>query len=257
MFAKFFPTAPSVLQQKKGRSKTVQEKKHLAPANRAVPPGAAPVPESKARSTRDGASGEDGLATITNGDPDYAPQGSTLQDDFDHAQGDLLNGVGSASSASTVSSVFSAANQPPPPTTYGAAHSFLTPLTTTDSSPSGKTISPPPVSMNCVKTSPEVASRRTDAVELTSTSTIPVALLDTAPPLRLHARPAGRDAKGCKVVYDPELDKKLSSKEKRSRKVQYKEFGEEVRPSMLEVTGFTQLRTGTHAVLDAFKVKNV
>ena len=42
------------------------------------------------------------------------------------------------------------------------------------------------------------------------------------------ARPGKGEVKGFKAVYDPDLDKSLKGKEKRSRQVQFSPFGEEV-----------------------------
>ena len=230
MFAKFFPTAPSVLQQKKSRSKTSPEKKQVPSAALAVTPGAEPAPELTAHSsTRDAVGGEEGFAATVNGDATSTGVNLNIPDESEHAQGDLLNGVGSASSTSTASSVFSAINQQPSMATYGTAHSFLTPLTTTDSSPSGKAVSPPPVNMFRANSPPEVTSRRSEGqVELGPISPTRMAPLGASHSSRTHARAPGKESKGCKAVYDPELDKKLSSKERRSRKVQYKDFGQEV-----------------------------
>lgn len=242
MFAKFFPTAPSVLQQKKSRSKTSQEKRQVSSAALAVTPGAESAPELTAHSsTRDAVGPEEFLAATVNGDANSAGINSNVHDESEHAQGDLLNGVGSASSTSTASSVFSAINQPPSMATYGTVHSFLTPLTTTDSSPSGKAVSPPPVNMFRANSPSGLTSRRSEnAVELGPTSPTRTAPLGTPLFSRTHARAPGKEIKGSKAVYDPELDKKLSSKERRSRKVQYKDFGQEVsfyscpfRPSLL------------------------
>jgi len=230
MFAKFFPTAPAVLQQKKGRSKPAQEKKQGASAALDVASDAASAHELTAHfSTRAPAGGGEAFVTIVNGDANIAEPSSMIQDENEHAQGDLLNGVGSASSTSTASSVFSATNHPPTMAHYGGAQSFLTPLTNTDSSPSGKAASPPPVNLSCAKVPPEVMSTRLGgATELAPVSPTATALLNTPLPPRLPARPSGREVKGSKAVYDPDLDKKLSSKEKRSRKVQYRDFSEEV-----------------------------
>ena len=48
-------------------------------------------------------------------------------------------------------------------------------------------------------------------------------------PPALSARPGKGEVKGHKAVYDPDLDKTLKGKEKRSRQVQFSPFGEEVR----------------------------
>ncbi|KAI9874321.1 MAG: histone methyltransferase set1, partial [Pleopsidium flavum] len=230
MFAKFFPTAPSVLQQKKGRSKTAQERKQVASAALGVAPDTAPAPKPTTHfsSKATAAGGEADFITIVNGDANIAELTSVTQDENEHAQGDLLNGVGSASSTSTASSVFSATNHSHTMANYGGAQSFLTPLTATDSSPGAKTLSPPPVNLFRPKSPPEVMSTRlVGAIERAPASPTVTTLLNTPPPSRSIARPSQGEVKGSKAVYDPDLDKKLSSKEKRSRKVQYRDFGEE------------------------------
>lgn len=229
MFAKFFPTAPSVLQQKKSRSNVTPEKKQSTSSTVAETPGAAPGLETGGvPATRDAAAGQEYFAAIIDGDS------SNIQEENENAQGDLLNGVGSASSTSTVSSVFSATNQPQPMTTYGVSQSFLTPLTTSDSSPSGKTSSPPPISLARERSSPGAMSRLSEtAVERILPSPVATAAAESLTPPSLTARLSGRVVKGNKVVYDPELDRKLTSKERRARKVQYSDFGEEVSSSCL------------------------
>lgn len=47
-------------------------------------------------------------------------------------------------------------------------------------------------------------------------------------PAALSARPGKGEVKGFQAVYDPDLDKTLKGKEKRSRQVQFSPFGEEV-----------------------------
>lgn len=233
MFAKFFPTAPSVLQQKKSRSKSAQEKKHVGSSALDVHQDPSPAPGFTAQVSAQAATGEgETFVTFANDGANFAEPTSMMQDESEHAQGDLLNGVGSASSTSTASSVFSGTNHPPTMANYGGAQSFLTPLTNSDSSPSGKAVSPPPVISTCAKTPPEVTSTRLEGtVQLAPASPIAVAGSNIQPLLRLTARPSGREVKGSRAIYDPELDKKLSSKERRSRKVQYRDFGEEVSPS--------------------------
>ena len=51
----------------------------------------------------------------------------------------------------------------------------------------------------------------------------------TAPPsTRLQARPGKGQVKGFVAAYDPQLDKTLSAAEKKTRRVEYKSFGEQV-----------------------------
>ena len=221
-YADFFPTAPSVLQQKRFKAAQLRRR-----------PKSPPISESKPSSTSS-------LSTAQPEKPappncgDYGRLGTentlTTQDESECVPGDLLNGVGSASSTSTTSSIFS--------TSHGAVYrphtndvqksTSLTPLTTADSSPPPNLLGSPnnsrlPNGPSQGTKSNRSPSRHKDMeASVASTSKFP------RPLKRLQARPGAGEAKGLKVVYDPDLDKKLSSKERKSRQPQYEPFGQEV-----------------------------
>lgn len=214
-FADFFPTAPSVITQRKSsklsdtdktrlrrpdeRVEDAHTKDHLVRAPLNSPTRVSPSP------TR-----QDNLAKLANNT--LAPEES------DHFAGDLLNGVGSASSSSTASSVFSAplANAAMP----GANQlhiSTLTPLTNSDSPPIGKSTSPITDSISHTA----IGSHNAMATQHQGSMTP----LHTPPAYRRSARDVHAQVKGSKCTYDPELDKNLNSKDKRKAKAQFEEFG--------------------------------
>lgn len=140
--------------------------------------------------------------------------------------GDLLRGLGSASSlTSTASSVFSNNNNASAHTRHVSTANGLTPLTShTDSSPAKG---------NSPHVSADMAARN-GAFSIPS-SHGPLASAHTpdlsAPPLlerRAMLPPPGK-AKGYRVVWDPELDGKLSKEERKRATPRKKEFGTEVR----------------------------
>lgn len=100
--------------------------------------------------------------------------------------------------------------------TNGLPTNYLTPLTHTDS-PRGKLVSP-----------------SSDSIGYGSSSTVQngtsqphnaMTPLHTPPAHRKQARDPELRPKGSKCTYDPELDKSLSSKDKRKGKATYEEFG--------------------------------
>ncbi|KAL2439041.1 Histone-lysine N-methyltransferase, H3 lysine-4 specific [Exophiala dermatitidis] len=212
-FADFFPSAPSVigtkssrldadkprLRQTEGRVEDALDKDSIAHAalNSAT---SLPPPSAK----------QDNAAKLTN----Y----SVVQEDIEQFSGDILNGVGSASSSSTASSVFSAplANAAMSGTNH-LQFSTLTPLTNSDSSPNAKLISPTTDSTSTV-----LIDNNNAASALHQGSMTP---LPTPPAHRRFARDSNSHIKGTKCTYDPELDKSLSSKDKRKSKAQFEDFG--------------------------------
>lgn len=174
--------------------------------------------------------------------------------------GDLLNGVGSASSlASTVSSVFSN-NQTTMSSYPGQTSSLhaLTPLTNTDSSPPGKPLSPRSAklsddTMHATTTSPYTAPSADLSQNVSETMT-PV---HTPPEHGRQARPGPGEPKGFRLFYDPMLDPKLSQlsqSEQKKPKPRYKTFGEQDDPSpppdpRLAIAGYTSgnyvIKTGS------------
>ncbi|KAI1138962.1 histone H3-K4 methyltransferase Set1 [Hypoxylon sp. FL0543] len=139
-------------------------------------------------------------------------------DDTESLQGDILNGVGSASShASTASSVFtsSAALN----ASSRASNSNLTPLTTVGS----------PINSSHVQTAKQRTSTIHNATgKYDSTSSImATGPLSTYPGVakRLPARDPSLTIKGTKCVHDPLTDKSLSSNDRKTMKPKYKDIG--------------------------------
>lgn len=227
-FADFFPTAPSVLQQK--RSKASQDRRrHLSPSTGQVcsssAPSAAPVPF-------DGQGEGDPLANgVPNGHLNTVTNSLTHEEN-DIANSDIAHEIGSTSSTSTTSSIFSAVNRDANMAHHDGPQksTSLTPLTNTDSSPRANgNISPPKRRINEERLSVENSAFPPPVEQLEGTSTYqglnPIyAQLPNAP----SARPGKGEVKGFKAIYDPDLDKTLKGKEKRSRQVQFSPFGEEV-----------------------------
>jgi [histone H3]-lysine4 N-trimethyltransferase SETD1 len=211
-FADFFPTAPSVLQQRKS-SKAALQRSKSHPDVKQEPPGDASTKSFSARSVgRE--SNIDAPKPAKHADD---TKRSTTTDEMDSLPGDLLNGAGSASSTSTASSVFSSAHQPHS-TTYphGNPLHALTPLTNSEFSPPEKVVSP-------LHEIDAGAGKDAKVASISATMTP----IQTPPSFHLSARPSGLVVKGCKAIYDPELDKKTPSKDKRKLKIQYADFGTE------------------------------
>ena len=217
-FEGFFPSAPSVQQQKRKRAALDRERLELAEVNSngaSSPADAEPAPTQ-------------------NGVKRPRLSSHTAQDNVNSDAGDLLNGVGSASSLnSTASSVFSQNGHSITSNRQGAScgsHS-QTPLTVPESSPDGHRPSTPRPSKSQVpynSSFPEgydKGSSQSDPARATSSSSRTHQSLQ-----RPRSRPANGEAKGEKSVYDPDLDPKLSKKERRNPnlKIRYGKFGEKV-----------------------------
>ncbi|KAK5017806.1 histone methyltransferase set1 [Cryomyces antarcticus] len=222
-FASFFPAAPTVSQKRKISDLDDQRshKRNLADQ--------APLSDNVLPLERGSGIHEDAKSLISR---DSRKRTDTHDDEDMHQaeSGDLLNGVGSASSlASTVSSIFSNNNSHsgPYPAATSGSHT-LTPLTNTESSPLGKTFSPrstkgPHDHIHMEDASPYSAPTAELQVDMTETITP----IHTPPQNELQARPPPGEVKGFRAVYDPELDTKIPSKERKKLKVRYKIFGEE------------------------------
>ena len=230
-FADFFPTAPSVLQRK--RSRAAEERRdavsasfggdsphHRQPANTRLA-------KSEARSDHFQASG-------LKGHPD--PTSSLLiQEEGDSNQGDLLNGVGSASSSSTASSVFSASNRMLiPANQQGSNHSASwTPLTHVDASPSHDAMDSPSPNRSCKETIPAGHTKRPSTKGNDEKIFQSSRIKTDKPAKRLSARPPEGEVKGERLQYNPEDDLRLKRKENRKEfkvaKPVYVLFGQEVR----------------------------
>ncbi|KAK8067197.1 hypothetical protein PG997_013944, partial [Apiospora hydei] len=155
-------------------------------------------------------------------------------DDTESAQGDILNGVGSASShASTTSSVFSANNQSASLNNFSsrASNSNLTPLTNAGSSPSSSHI-PPSSQLNLQRNKQQTTSGASQLSEVTRTQDGTSASHTTTSTSsssahrhgivdRIPARDPARQIKGIKRTHDPLTDKKLSSTDRKPQKPVY------------------------------------
>jgi histone-lysine N-methyltransferase SETD1 len=220
-FAQFFPSAPRAAKDKAKEREKVRSQISESPSI----PSVADTQVAPATSrVEDVASHQ--LSSESNISAESAPPPAA--EDNESIQGDLLNGVGSASShtSSSVSSVFSAPTQQANMSTFGGPRnvSNLTPLTNTDSSPSRIT------SPNQYKTGTQATISSGFATDKATTQNFDAhahnALADqNSPALRVHARDPNKGVKGEKCTYDPLLDHKLGDREKKKAKTQYKEFG--------------------------------
>ena len=227
-FADFFPTAPSVLQQK--RSKASQDRRrHQSPsAGQSSLAGAFPAPPVPSDV---GCEGDN----LPNGTPNghlNTTQNPPTHEENEIANSDIAHEVGSTSSTSTASSVFSTVNRDANMAHHDGPHksTSLTPLTNTDSSPQANGNISPPKKRNYeehLSVGNSALSPLRDQLEGASAYR-GFDLARAQLPAALSARPGKGDVKGFKAVYDPDLDKTLKGKEKRSRQVQYSPFGEEV-----------------------------
>ncbi len=214
-FADFFPTAPSVITQRKSSKLSDLDKTRLRQPEERVED--AHAKDGLARTSTN-------LSTVVSHSPTkqdspakFAINGLN-QEDGDQFAGDLLNGVSSASSSSTASSVFSAplANAAMAGTNHLHLNT-LTPLTNSDSPPNGKSMSP------LADCNSRIATDGNDAMTgLHQGSMTP---LHTPPASRRQARDLKSQVKGTRCTYDPELDKNLNSKDKRKLKAQFEDFG--------------------------------
>ncbi len=225
-FADFFPTAPSVLQQKRSKASQDRRTHRHSSVGHSQYSRSLPAPPVPPNGEPEGAIPVTGLA---NGEIDTMPQ-SLTQEDSECVNGDIAHEVGSASSTSTASSIFSAGQRDVHVVYQNGLHksTSLTPLTNIDSSPRANGINfspkrsihdqhlPPPNTLKS-PSSPQLShsNNRTPSHALSSR--------------RPQARPGKGEIKGFKAVYDPDLDKALRGKEKKSRQAHYQPFGEEVR----------------------------
>ena len=234
-FADFFPTAPSVLQQK--RFKASQDRR----AHQSSSPGNSKYSHSAHAppALTDGAlGGSVPAAGLTNGETTTMPR-SLAQEDSECINGDLAHEVGSASSTSTASSIFSAGQKEAHTGHQYGPHksTSLTPLTNIDSSPRPNGINSSPkrsiqdqhLLSTRVLRSPS-SPQSSHASKLGSDSLT----LSRRP----QARPGKGETKGFKAVYDPDLDRNSRAKDKKSRlPVHYQPFGEEVSFPLLNNEG--------------------
>jgi len=152
----------------------------------------------------------------------------------------VMKGVGSANSlsSSAPSSVFShpqldmsAATQYAPGASGPPA---LTPITNTESSPPTKMLSPRAAKRTYDQMQNGVSSPRAQDVSSQNASET-ITPIQTPPDPPNDARPGPKETKGIKCTYDPELDEKLSSSDRKRYKARYKAFGAEVRSTSTQI----------------------
>ena len=188
-----------------------------------------PREASKSAKLTNGASSLDPRLQSASSSSDAQPSKhyrSPDSDDMHQADsGDLLHGVGSASSLnSAASSVFSHNSQAFAQNRKGSLANGFTPLTSnTDSSP------PKNSSPRHLKSSTDMASTN----GASAASLVPAFDATPEPTLSRKQRPQmlppPGTAKGYRVVWDPELDNKLSKEERKRATPRRREFGTEVR----------------------------
>ena len=190
-----------------------------------APEHLATIPASKAVKLTNGELSSPSLpyrnSAAANGLAHLSPVADELQPS---EHGDLLRGVGSASSlGSTASSVFSQNSRG---ASYNRKSSFangLTPDTHLTDSSTPKSYSPNPLKAVSEMAAPNgVATSSQPSTSVTSP--MPVERRTSRPQL---FPPSGR-AKGYRAVWDPELDGKLSKEERKRATIRRKEFGTEV-----------------------------
>lgn len=224
-YADFFPTAPSVLQQKRSRA-TQYRKRQKSPLSEVALPDHASSNSTTVLVERTIPNGN--LTNGAFGEQVMVEPNPAAHDEIDSTQGDILNGVGSASSSSTTSSIFSTNNRKLGLVNRngGCPSTTLTPLTNSDSSPPTASKSPPCSKLEIQPDSfsnPPMTGPRAQEITQAPAVLSPESLPDV---FITNARPFLGEVKGIKTVYDPELDTSLSSKEKKTRKAKYQTFGE-------------------------------
>ena len=214
-FAAFFPSAPSVIHQNKPSNPFDAES--TGPRRSDEYSGDAPYSDHIDQPDITSPVGTSRLPckhfTATKRDSNHSSA-----EDCGQYPGDILHAVGSASSSSAASSVFStAAVNATMASTNGLQFTTLTPLTNSDSSPRGKLMSPALESIH--------HSATTNGLVNSSLPPETMTPLNTPPAHRQRARDPNANPKGTRCTYDPELDKNLNSKDKRKLKAQFEEFG--------------------------------
>lgn len=222
-FSAYFPNAPAPRSAKEKAKERDKSKTQSADS-----PGILPVSDSRVLFTT--RVGDVGAAQLTK--ENSAPGAENIRpsaEDNESVPGDMLNGVGSASShTSTASSVFSAPTQYYNISTSGGTlnMSNLTPLTNTESSPL-RLPSPKRIAAEAPATSSVISmNERSFFVGDGSFPAAHPVLADQIPqPARIHARDPNRGIKGDICTYDPLLDSKIGSEGKRKAKPIYKHIG--------------------------------
>lgn len=193
-FADFFPTAPSVLQQK--RSKASRPKAQNDLENSEEPHATWREPETVKNPIHDGSFAHPGLD-----ESGKVPAGTS--------------GVGSTKSTSTgISALGSSIPQSGAPNLNDTHPDTLTPLTNAGSSPPRKPSPLPIKGANGVVGANHVKPR---AEEQRSTITP----LHTPPTPQTQSKHIGNNVAGCKLIYDPDGDRRSSSSRDKQKKPGY------------------------------------
>jgi histone-lysine N-methyltransferase SETD1 len=211
-FAAYFPSAPRAAKDKAKEREKVKSQKLDSPTIRAVVDGRSSFLNNRLENIPPSRSGGEKSILVTD-------TSAAQADDTESLQGDLLNGVGSASShASSVSTVFSI---PAPQTgisTNGGSRnmSSLTPLTNIESSPN-RMPSPQQQHKNDVPASDlsQINEQAVTANDVLHTQSAPAD--QSTPASRVFARDPNKSVKGEVCTYDPN--------DKKKAKPIYKEFG--------------------------------
>lgn len=215
-FSHFFPTA--------AKRKAAKERQKSIPEGT---PGKSqsPIPSVADEQQHPQTAPQNGTRRQLNSDtsapPDHIEKLSPPQD-----PGDLLNGVGSASSlASTSSSIFSTTvDTKPGQTCTEITFNSTTPLTNHESSPPQPSLSPR------YKSRPEPSSRQNLHYESGKSAQMLASSIaaDAFAKRVAKVMPGYGEPKGSKIVYDPDLDSTLAMKDKRKAKPRYEPLAEEV-----------------------------
>lgn len=224
-FAGYFPTAPSVRRQDLSSAQR-HNPEHIARDS----PECAKTPKADPPVDRALHHGDQYVRQYLAHDSDLSVSDRDAPHSHSNGAGDILNGVGSASSlGSSASSVFTRASYPTMHTqtdTTGGLHT-LTPLTNHESSPTRR--SPTPSYQKLESTSKHVSSR--DAQSSVSNGLDAPPLLSsitptpTPPTTRIEARPGPGEVKGRRIILDPELG---PGKAQKIKKATYRDFGAQV-----------------------------
>lgn len=211
-FAQFFPSAPKAAKDKAKEREKVKSLNQDSPSTRPVADTKLVLPNFRI---------DDAPTHYNNENNPPATDNAALVLE----EGDILNGVGSASShSSTVSSVFSAAAQQSNLTANNQNIS-MTPMTNLDSSPS-RVASPyqyksATAGLSSTGIPSEKRSSHYDVPQPHNTAEADQPPSDP----RVYARDPSRGVKGNICTYDPNLDRKISSNEKKKAKPIYKDIG--------------------------------
>ena len=220
-FANFLPTAPGVLKEKARKNSGSPTANNLC-ASQSSPSKVEPLLKDYDSSAV--------TSKVVGSDASFTGDHRRAQDDQEASRVELVHEVGSASSTSTVSSMFSskhkASKSAPGSGNYNSTD--LTPLTIMDSSPRTNGILSPvkrPASHRFMGPTP--ASPSEESLDKGGSMTDSENEQHSEPE-RIRARPGKGIEKGWRITYDPATDRSSKGKDKRQREPQYEAFGKDV-----------------------------